>query len=123
MRLKKKYGDYRVDSCPFCGVRATTENNQGVPVCIKHKDEKLLDLKCVCGDWLDVKKGKFGPYFNCFKCGNISFSKAMELNQIVAKPKNTETKEAKTVTSKKDETPKEKRKEIQITSDDIGITY
>ncbi len=82
MRIPKKYGQYRIDKCPFCDKRAMTENKQGVPVCLDHKSRLINDFKCVCGGYLDVRKGKWGAYFNCFKCGNISFKKGMEMNSL-----------------------------------------
>ena len=72
----------RIEKCPFCEKQAVTENAQAIPVCVAHKKEKLPDLKCSCGDWLDVKKGKYGTYFSCMRCGNISFGKGLEMNNI-----------------------------------------
>ncbi len=80
MRFKKVYGASKVDKCPFCGKQAVTENSAGVPVCLTHKDASLPELKCICGEWLDVQSGKFGPYFRCMRCGNVSWSKAMRAN-------------------------------------------
>jgi hypothetical protein len=81
MRIPKRYGQSKTDNCPFCGKRAITNNSQQVPVCIHHKDYLLSDLKCQCGDWLDVMSGKYGPFFNCLKCGNISFTRGLEINE------------------------------------------
>ena len=80
MRYKKIYGASQKTSCPFCGDTATTTNFQKIPVCLAHKHEELNDLKCACGDWLDIKFGKFGPFFVCMNCGPISFSKGLDLN-------------------------------------------
>lgn len=82
MRYRKEYGRSREDGCPFCGKRATVENDDGLLVCHAHKNESLPLIRCACGDILDQKAGKFGPYFSCFQCGNISFSKAMELKAM-----------------------------------------
>jgi hypothetical protein len=79
MYIPKRYGESKRQDCPFCGKKAIAENSQGVPVCIKHKSS-ALDLKCMCGGWLDVRKGKWGPYFNCMKCGNFSFAKGLAMN-------------------------------------------
>ncbi len=80
-KLPKKYGQSQTIACPFCGDAATSKNSQGLPVCRHHtKDE--MNLKCVCGDYLDIKEGKYGAYFSCFHCGNISWSKAMEMNNL-----------------------------------------
>ena len=83
MYIPKRYGQSKINACPFCGKRAITENSQGVPVCIKHKGDSL-DLKCICGDWLDVLSGKWGPYCRCMCCGNISWAKAMEVNPNIS---------------------------------------
>ena len=80
MRYKKVYGQSRANICPFCGDTATTTNDQGVPVCLAHKKEELLDLKCICGEWLDLKQGKYGPFFTCMTCGAVNFQKGLELN-------------------------------------------
>lgn len=113
MKGKKVYGSYREDACPFCGKQGTSKNKQGVPTCPQHK-EQYLDLKCLCGEWLDILEGKYGPYGKCIKCGNINFKRALE-NNPKPTPKNAEPKQP-------DEIPKKVIKkqptEIEITSDD-----
>lgn len=89
MYIPKRYGQSKNQSCPFCGKTAVTENAQGVYVCIKHKSE-YLDLKCLCGEWLDIRSGKWGPYGVCDRCGNLSWSKILEAN-----PKITPNSEMK----------------------------
>jgi len=79
--MRKEYGNYREDDCPFCGKRALTMNQQGVPTCKEHSN-RYLEIKCVCGEWLDVRKGKFGAYFQCMNCGNISFKKGMSMGSF-----------------------------------------
>ncbi len=69
-----------MDVCPFCSRQATQKNSQQIPVCLSHKDALLEDLKCACGEYLDVKSGKFGVYFQCFNCGNINYKKGLEMN-------------------------------------------
>lgn len=81
MRIPKRYGQSKKNDCPFCGKIAILNNPQGVPVCAAHKNAEINNFKCVCGDWLDLFKGKWGPYFRCFKCGNMSYSKAMDINR------------------------------------------
>ncbi len=66
----------------FCGSSATTTNEQSVPVCISHKKAILNDFKCVCGEYLDLRSGKFGLYFSCMNCGNINMNKALEVNEV-----------------------------------------
>jgi len=101
MRIPKRYGESRIDNCPFCGKTGVTKNSQGIPVCQSHKNNKLTDLKCACGEWLDIKQGKWGTYFRCMNCGNINFKKAMAMNPKV----------------------KQDKKEITITSDQVDIIY
>lgn len=82
MYIPKRYGEARLDRCPFCGRQATVTNVQKVPVCVEHRKNTLNNLKCSCGSFLDLRQGKFGAFFTCFKCGAISMSKALELNKI-----------------------------------------
>jgi len=118
MYIPKKYGQSKVDLCPFCRKIATTKNYQQVPVCYTHKKTTLQDLTCFCGDLLELKDGKFGIYFNCTNCGNINLKKALEMNpELGSEPKpedKTESKPSKTKT---------KPKEITITSDEVDISY
>lgn len=81
MYIPKRYGQSKIENCPFCGKTSVTKNKQDIPVCTAHKDAQLDDLKCICGEWLDLCSGKWGPYFRCMKCGNVSFKKVMEINQ------------------------------------------
>ncbi len=81
MHIPKRYGESRNQDCPFCGKQSITQNEQGIPTCLEHKNESLDGFKCICGEWLDVKFGKWGPYFHCMRCGNVSWSKGMEINQ------------------------------------------
>ena len=71
-----------MENCPFCGRQAISMNPQGISVCISHKDA-YLELKCHCGSWLDILKGKYGTFCNCLKCGNMSMKKALELNDVM----------------------------------------
>lgn len=81
MRIPKIYGEYKIESCPFCEKQGIVANKQGVPVCIAHKDKLLENMKCVCGKTLDILKGKYGIFFNCFSCGNIGLRKVLEINK------------------------------------------
>lgn len=81
MKIPKQYGKSQINECPFCGKQVVVKNDQGIPVCKEHKDKKLKNLKCACGEWLDIKQGKWGPYFVCINCGNISFKKGVNINQ------------------------------------------
>ena len=105
--MRNRYGESRIDSCPFCGKQGVTKNEQGLSVCINHKKE-VLDIKCACGEWLDVKKGKFGAYFNCINCGNINLRKGLENNS----PKDMKKKN-----------PCYKSKELTVDSDQLDYLY
>lgn len=74
--VRKVYGQSKQESCAFCGGKAFSENSQGFAVCNAHKTKVMEDKKCVCGEYLDVKKSKWGAFFLCSKCGPISLSKA-----------------------------------------------
>ena len=88
MFISKKYGQSRIDKCPFCQKQATAMNSQKVPVCQSHKEEILGDLRCVCGSGLEVLNGKFGVFFSCVKCGNMGMNKVLEFNKIKPSIKN-----------------------------------
>lgn len=80
MRIPKKYGESRNDKCMFCEGQATTENSQGLPACNKHSKDELEDKRCTCGEYLDIKKSKWGAFFLCSKCGPVSISKASNMS-------------------------------------------
>ena len=105
MYIPKKYGQSKIDKCPFCDKQATIMSRQKVPDCSSHKEEFLDDLKCVCGSSLEMLFGKFGVFFSCMKCGNMNLKKVLEFNTI--KPKFKEN--VKTNYQKK---------EITVRSDD-----
>ena len=79
MYIPKKYGQYKEEKCPFCSNRAIAKNKQGLNVCNDHKTKSLEDIKCLCGSYLDIRIGKFGPYFNCVNCGNMNLKKGLEM--------------------------------------------
>ena len=88
MFIPKKYGQSKIDKCPFCQKQATAMNSQKIPVCQSHKDETLENLKCICGSPLETLHGKFGVFFSCMKCGNINLKKALEFNAVKPKVQN-----------------------------------
>src|SRR3989344_2126860 len=137
-RAKKVYGQSKQDSCAFCGSIATQTTEAGVLVCRHHREAKLEEIKCTCGSWLEQKSGKFGPYFRCTNCGNISFNKAMEMKALmpaVSKEQKLSPVPQKNPlsipkqSSKKEESFEEREKRIRqeerrgtettITSDDV----
>lgn len=79
MYIPKKYGESKSVACPFCSKPALTKNKQKIPVCQAHVNESIPDIKCVCGSYLDMREGKFGPFFTCINCGAINFNKGMEM--------------------------------------------
>lgn len=107
MHLPKKYGQSKIDKCPFCQKQATVMNRQNVPVCASHKYEVLDSLKCVCGSTLDIMHGKFGVFFSCIKCGNMNLRKILEFNAIKPKMQNQnipqKTQSVKEITVKSDD--------------------
>jgi len=82
MHIPKRYGESRVEKCPFCRQQATAVNAQGIPVCPSHKGAELGEMKCVCGEYLELRAGKFGPFFNCLNCGNMNLRKTLEINAV-----------------------------------------
>jgi len=80
MYIPKRYGESKIETCPFCGRQSIIKNSQGVPVCKDHKDKNLPEMRCVCGSYLLIQEGKFGVYFNCMKCGNLSLKKVLDIN-------------------------------------------
>ncbi|MBI4150438.1 hypothetical protein HY488_03470 [Candidatus Woesearchaeota archaeon] len=78
-RGKKIYGESQLRRCPFCSNQATIKNPQGIEVCTRHTSTKLQEIRCPCGLVLEPRSGKFGSYFHCDRCGNISARKGMEL--------------------------------------------
>lgn len=127
MYIPKRYGQSKADNCPFCGKRAITENSQGLPVCKEHKQNNL-ELKCFCGSWLDIRKGKWGPFCTCIKCGVLSFSKAMAINEEKIDVKSVnETADSENKTERQKNARqtyraiKEDKKEIVMTSDELDF--
>ena len=119
MYIPKRYGQSKIEKCPFCSKQAMCKNSQGISVCNDHTKKELLDLKCMCGSWLDLRTGKYGPFFVCISCGPVSLSKALDINE--EKLKNDQKafmKEEKN--SQKDPT---ERKETIITSDDVDVYF
>ncbi|MBS3176549.1 hypothetical protein J4457_04905, partial [Candidatus Woesearchaeota archaeon] len=121
MYIPKKYGYSKKDYCPFCQKEAMTYNNQKVPVCSAHKTSTLQNMKCVCGKILDLKNGKFGPFFSCLSCGNMSLKKILEVNTVQENQGSTVQNQSfqnKNSFSKSNDTTNKERKEITIRSDD-----
>ena len=118
MFKKKVYGSSREDSCPFCGKRALTENSQGVIVCEEHKNTTIDNMKCVCGETLDMARGKWGPFFVCVKCGNLNFKRVLEMNPPLSAP-------VKDSSFKKTQSPKKIKNSVPdnivVSSDEVDF--
>tara|TARA_Y100000310_G_scaffold34162_1_gene32294 strand:+ start:662 stop:1024 length:363 start_codon:yes stop_codon:yes gene_type:complete len=120
MYIPKRYGQSKVNNCPFCGKTAIAKNSQKIPVCEKHKKTKLVELKCICGEWLDLNSSKWGAYFRCINCGNINFKKGLEMNPDL----KFESEEKKDVFEKiKPAIKKKEPKEIVVRSDEVDFLY
>ncbi|HLD39938.1 MAG TPA: hypothetical protein VJB13_02250 [Candidatus Nanoarchaeia archaeon] len=122
-RRKKSYGEYQVAHCPFCQKIATFKNEQGLNVCKAHLQQKMEEIRCTCGSWLENRSGKFGPYFHCVKCGNINYNKGLAMKEMTTPIKVDEPKKMITEFSeyKKKKEPVddyEERKETIISSRD-----
>lgn len=119
MYIPKRYGESKSSECPFCGKQAITKNPQGVPTCLQHKEKYMDGLKCVCGDWLDVRSGKWGPYFTCMKCGNINWNRGLEMNPKFARDEEKRSEENKSEEKKVKEKRSTKPQNITITENDV----
>jgi len=118
MNLPKRYGQSRVENCIFCGKIGVLKNKEGMTACMSHKESRLPEMKCACGKWLELRSGKFGSYFRCFDCGNISMKKAFDMNPL--------SKEIQKISSKYfSETLNSKtgKKEITVRSDQVDCMY
>ncbi len=82
MRIPKRYGQSQIPKCPFCKEQAITTNKQKLPVCLRHKESVLQELKCSCGSYLDMKHSKYGPFFVCMRCGPVNLRKALDINGL-----------------------------------------
>ncbi|MBU0457169.1 MAG: hypothetical protein ABH824_00730 [Nanoarchaeota archaeon] len=116
---RKTYGSYKTTDCPFCGKIATQKNEQGLDVCRLHTKSSLQEIKCTCGKWLEVRSGKFGPYFTCINCGNFNYNKAMEIKNMTTPIVPIERKFEEISHTPKKKMIKENPKEITITSNDV----
>ncbi len=121
-RRQKTYGNYKVAHCPFCDKTATFKNEQGMDVCKVHMQQKMEEIRCTCGRWLETRSGKFGPYFNCINCGNINYNKGMAMIEMTTPIKDEVQKEPLKVEQKLQKKPAreiEERKETVISSRDV----
>ncbi|MBI2668880.1 hypothetical protein HYX14_03485 [Candidatus Woesearchaeota archaeon] len=121
----KIYGRSQESICPFCSRQATQKNEQGLAVCHLHTKSLMQVIKCACGSWLEQRSGKFGPYFNCIKCGNINVKRALAMKDLMQTQTPRPSSETncehldRPVPVKKEIKEIKERKEIIITSKDV----
>ena len=87
------YGTTGIARCPLCGRSALSKNKMGLSVCKDHASFEFPLMKCACGDSLQLKEGKFGPFCICSRCGTINLRKAFEVNNINLSQFATEKRE------------------------------
>ena len=118
MFIPKRYGESKIEECPFCGKQSTTTNSQDIPVCPKHKDSLMNEMKCICGEYLETLRGKWGLYFRCPKCGNVNKRKVFEINVVRDVSGTNFDNPVSTSSTKRAEEPRREPREITITSRD-----
>lgn len=111
MHLSKRYGEYKIERCPFCKKQATTTNAEGMPVCYEHKNENIPELKCACGSTLEMRTGKYGIFFSCIKCGIIRKNRVFEMNDDAFKQSYEKSKKKAASSDRKTKGSDEPRKE------------
>ena len=42
----------------------------------------MNEMKCACGEHLEVKNGKYGVFFLCMNCGPVNVRKVFEMNEV-----------------------------------------
>jgi hypothetical protein len=133
MRGRKVYGKSKDNECLFCGAVAFVKNDQQAPTCLAHKQERIGDMKCLCGSWLDIRESKWGVFFTCMSCGVLSLRKVKEIHPeaFIAK---TESRKQMTVmdgrvpvtshrTTQVIANSQSPKGEVVITSDDVDLYY
>lgn len=133
MYIPKRYGQSKVDRCPFCEKQAVTQNTQKVPVCMAHAKWDLPLMKCMCGETLDMLHGKYGVFFSCFKHGNMNLRKALEINPLLTTAMTTTSTSSQASSSTptrkmnanppEDEKKTKERKETVVTSDELDWMF
>ncbi len=116
--IPKRYGESKVDRCPFCDRQAFSKNDQDIPVCKEHVRRGLPPMKCMCGETMDMLQGKWGVFFSCIKHGNMNLRKALEMNPIGPSPESRAPASSSSSLRKTDAEPSE-RKEITVRSDEL----
>lgn len=128
MYIPKQYGQSKISKCPFCGKDAYFHNRQNVPVCKDHKGNRVNDMKCACGSWLEMKQGKYGVFYVCLHCGPVNMRKALDINTPGAgykmQKKSTSVESQKPLTLSQGSFQKidlKQKKEVTITSEELDF--
>ncbi|MFT4250368.1 MAG: hypothetical protein ACMXYD_03335 [Candidatus Woesearchaeota archaeon] len=79
---KKRYGESKVERCPFCEKQAYSKNEQGFVVCTDHKNAVMNEMLCACGNILEVHEGKWGAFFVCMDCGAQNRKRVFSQNLV-----------------------------------------
>ena len=126
MYIPKRYGQSRIDKCPFCGKQAITQNGQKVPVCMAHAKRDLPLMRCMCGETMDMLNGKWGVFFSCMKHGNMNLRKALEVNPLSQEAQPPRTSLSATTKPGRMENNNEdgkRKKEITVRSDELEWVF
>jgi DNA helicase IV len=52
--------------CAKCGLSATVYNKEGIPTCVKHRNEKIKAPICPnCKSNMVIRNGKYGAFWGC----------------------------------------------------------
>ncbi|HZX12758.1 MAG TPA: hypothetical protein VFE88_04865 [Candidatus Nanoarchaeia archaeon] len=87
------YGSTDILRCPLCNKQALAKTKTGITVCKDHTSFEFPTMKCLCGEHLQVRDGKFGAFCLCSRCGTINLRKAFEANNISLIQFNTQKRE------------------------------
>jgi ribosomal protein L37AE/L43A len=72
-----------MEKCIICGEFATKYNDQQLPLCKKHETYSLMNMNCpYCKAPLEALRSKYGTFFNCIKCGNISLHRMKQMGSM-----------------------------------------
>jgi hypothetical protein len=125
MHFSKRYGEYKVERCPFCKKQATSTNSDGMPVCYEHKNESMPLLKCMCGETLDMMTGKFGVFFKCIRCGIVRKNRALEMNEkaFLVSDVNSSVKTSSSFSSSKRKDENKKQEESVLDDSDMRCSF
>ncbi len=139
MRGKKIYGQSKTNECLFCGAVAFVKNEQQAPTCLAHKQERIGDMKCLCGSWLDIRESKWGVFFTCMSCGVLSLRKVKDIHPEAFVPKTENRKQTAVGGTQTAGSGRQTQKttstrlptidslrptgEVFITSDDVDLYY